>query len=208
METHASSLVQWQGKSIARALALLKPVLKLRPVTSELPSRVSSPTTKALMELSKDVKHLGVPPGVELGVVQGLLRAFIEKVRGLDWSHVTDERAAAQAAFDLAFLLRLGGKSASELAADATVKPLLERVSCPQFLSWASSYEYREVADHPGSLRPHGQARVPRRGTSAPHATHPRTANEASARRGVAAARAQCGTAEARRAAARPSVWN
>lgn len=129
METHASSLVQWQGKSVARALALLKPVLKLRPVGDELPSRVSGPATKALMELSSDVKRLGVPPGVELGVVQSLLRAFLEKARALDWAHVADERAAAQAAFDVAFLLRLSGASASDLASDATVKALLDKVS-------------------------------------------------------------------------------
>lgn len=128
METHASSLVQWQGKSVARALGLLKPLLKLRQVTSELPSRVSGPATKALMELSGDVKRLGVPPGVQLPVVENLLRAFIDKARGLDWASVADERAAAQAAFDLAFFLRLSGVPASDLASDTTVTSLLDKV--------------------------------------------------------------------------------
>lgn len=135
LDTHASSLVQWQGRSIARALALLRPVLTVRPVSDELPSRASDPMTRALLELSNDVKRLGVPPGVQLGVVPGLLTAFTEKLRTLEWSSVgadagdARKRAAGQAAFDLAFLLRLAGTPSAELAAHDLVAPLLQKVS-------------------------------------------------------------------------------
>lgn len=203
METHASSLVQWQGKSVSRALAQLKPLLKLRPVSSELPSRVSDPATKALMQLSSDVKRLGIPPGVRLPVVENLMRAFVEKARGLDWASAADDRAAGQAAFDLAFLLRLSGVSASELTTDATVSSLLDRVSLLTQLTVRGV-----LADTTGALGVTGKARELSRGTPPPDATHPRAAHATPPRHSCADAGTQRRAAPTRRATTGPREWH
>ena len=79
----------------------------------------------SLHSLVISVRHLGLPPGVNLPVVADLVKEYVEDTRGLEgWSYQKEE-AAAQAAFDLAFLGLLSG---AEVGKDVAVQKLLSKV--------------------------------------------------------------------------------
>lgn len=89
------------------------------------PTQPSSCIMVSLHSLVVSVRHLGIPPGINLPVVSDLVKAFVDDARGLDGWTVQNDEAAAQAAFDIAFLGMFAGE---ELGGNVQVQKLLTKV--------------------------------------------------------------------------------
>jgi hypothetical protein len=71
----------------------------------------------ALQSLVGAVRQLGIPRGVETGVVRDVVESFVDQAKALDgWKHMREE-GAVQAAVDLGFLSLVRGETAEKAAA-------------------------------------------------------------------------------------------
>ena len=131
---HARSTSAWQTRTIRTSLQKLEPLLssKIPPDIvkstwqSPFPTQPSTEITLALNELVVATRQLGIPRGVETGVVKELVETMITQAKALDgWTGKKGE-AGVQAAVDLGFLTLLKG---GDVAQDEMVKSRLSTVS-------------------------------------------------------------------------------
>jgi hypothetical protein len=135
MDIHTSSTIQWQGLTVKGATDLLSPLFDAQYAqlarTSTSTSAPTAPTAPsaaimyALTHLVQAVRALGIPTGMSLPTVPGVVSAFVKAARALPgWKAMAGERAA-QAALDLSLLAVLDGGSAKD---DEAVRALFAKV--------------------------------------------------------------------------------
>jgi hypothetical protein len=130
---HRQSTEHWQRRSISQALVKLGPVFSAEKSPfivrlswqGDLPTLPSPEIIVSLQSLVAAVRSLGIPQGVETGVVRDLVESFVEQARALDGWGSMDGECAAQGAVDVGFLVLLSGGDASR---DTLVQSLLAKV--------------------------------------------------------------------------------
>ncbi len=103
----------------------------------------------SLQSLVVSVRQLGIPPGVKLPIVTDLVKGFVSDAREMPGWLMRKDEAAAQAAFDLAFLGMLEGMGAGK---NMVVQKLLSKV-CGISWSCISVDEETDSAKHPCRFR-------------------------------------------------------
>lgn len=131
---HARSTASWQARTIRSALQKLE-----RLLSSSIPPEVvkatwqgpypTQPSTEialALNELVSATRLLGIPRGIETGVVKDLVEGLVMQARAMDGWTTKKEESGVQAAVDLGFLTLLKG---GDVAQDDLVQNCLSSVS-------------------------------------------------------------------------------
>ncbi|WWD16437.1 hypothetical protein CI109_100863 [Kwoniella shandongensis] len=141
LAVHAKSTLRWKERAIQEALVLLAPLFEPYRGASEIkatwqgtqPSAPSHPIMVSLQSLVSSTKQLGIPPKVDLPVIEELVREYVGEAKKLEgWKSQTSSEASTQAAVDSGFLVFLEGK---EVEKDELVKGFLSKVpsSIPNF---------------------------------------------------------------------------
>lgn len=131
---HRNSTAPWSSRSVHAALILLSPIFSADNTPSmiklswqaDLPSTPSPEIMIALQSLVASARSLGIPQGVETGVVRDMVRSFVEKARELEGWKGLDGECAVQGVVDLGFLSLISGDQPSN---HSIVDDLLTKVS-------------------------------------------------------------------------------
>ena len=130
---HRQSTEAWSSRTIRQSLLPLFPIFSedKTPSIARLSWQASLPTAPspdlmiALQSLVAATRSLGIPQGVETGVVKDMVQLFVEQAREMEsWKTLTEE-CAVQGAMDVGFLSLISGVNPSE---DPVVQGLLKKV--------------------------------------------------------------------------------
>lgn len=119
---------------------------------STYPTRPSSEITLALNELVSATRLLGIPRGVDTGVIQDLVENMVTQARALEGWTAKKGEAGVQAAVDLGFLTLLGG---GEVVRDEMVQECLKTVRStthPAFVQVTCVADYADPIRFPSGL--------------------------------------------------------
>ncbi|WVO18684.1 hypothetical protein L204_106404 [Cryptococcus depauperatus] len=132
IEIHSKSVIKWRESTIECGLNLLSPLLKRKPsdirsfwqAPSTHPTFPSNEVIVSLNSLVSATKHLGIPPGVNLPVIQELVVDYVKQVKLLTGWKVLEqsEEGLAQQVVDLGFLTLLSGEKPEESLSDSLHK--------------------------------------------------------------------------------------
>ncbi|WVN90705.1 uncharacterized protein L203_105947 [Cryptococcus depauperatus CBS 7841] len=132
IEIHSKSVIKWRESTIECGLNLLFPLLKRKPsdirsfwqAPSTHPTFPSNEVIVSLHSLVSATKHLGIPPGVNLPVIQELVVDYVKQAKLLTgWTVLEQsEEGLAQQVVDLGFLTLLSGEKPEESLSDSLQK--------------------------------------------------------------------------------------
>lgn len=132
---HSRSTDKWREQTITSSIQPLLAIFDSQITSREIraswqcslhPTTPSSEVMVSLQLLVQACRSLGLPSGVNTGVLKDLVEAYVERVRRMEeWKELEGEKAM-QGCFDLAFLAVVGGGRVEE---DVPVQKVMARVS-------------------------------------------------------------------------------
>ncbi|ORX35220.1 hypothetical protein BD324DRAFT_82122 [Kockovaella imperatae] len=143
VKLHITSVQTWRKEAIEEAIRQIKTIFDPQIGPSEIqamwqgphPTSPSAGIMSALSALVKATRRLGIPNGVDTRVVVQLMDEFLPTAIGLQQWMGMERESAAQAVFDLGFLILIKGDN---VASSETIKRHLARIPSTVPSSFAS----------------------------------------------------------------------